>query len=65
MVFHKRFSEQKVDLFDSYGMRNRLIWNVNSIVSRLKTFWSFERSIQEDIRMLFYTRRPAKQSKLW
>ena len=43
--FTNDFLNQKVDILDSYGMRNRLIWNVTDRFS-IENILSFEHSVQ-------------------
>lgn len=43
--FTNNFLNQKVDILDSYGMRNRLIWNVTDRFS-IENILSFEHSVQ-------------------
>jgi outer membrane receptor protein involved in Fe transport len=61
--FTNDFLNKKVDLLDSYGMRNRLIWNVTDRFS-IENILSFERSIQGGYPYAVYNEATGKAEQI-
>ena len=61
--FTNDFLNQKVDMLDSYGMRNRLIWNVTDRFS-IENILSFEHSVQGGYPYAVYNESTGKAEEI-
>lgn len=61
--FTNDFLNKKVDVLDSYGMRNRLIWNVTDRFS-IENILSFEHSVQGGYPYAVYNESTGKAEKI-
>ena len=61
--FTNDFLNQKVDMLDSYGMRNRLIWNVTDRFS-IENILSFEHSVQGGYPYAVYNESTGKVEEI-